>query len=239
MKAIGNSIVLYAMVHVIGSSAAQANVTVVSPFGNDPVTAIVNRDPGDTLMWVSWKNNTTGACAFTQVGGSSGLSDNLVVKTGSGSDTLSTRYGASFNGSGGLTFCGYTVEEPILNGYFVNFQAEGGNDYLGSGLSGTYHLYSGAGNDQMWLDTPGSAMGSGGSDSLFGGTSVTSSGTSRTFWSHEGSDCLDISTGMSPAPTMGCGADSDWWSGPGTKPSDCENSFTPSCTSYCPGAPPC
>jgi Ca2+-binding RTX toxin-like protein len=154
--------------------------TASSPFGSStPVVAIIGSYNGQQI--VQWQNQYTGACAQTVIGNASGLTDNWLIASGSGSDTI---YRKGWH----PTFCGKDIGELVYNGHYLDIDAGGGNDWVTLQTGDTW-IYGGAGNDYMDSTDPYAHMyGQAGNDfvrsvSAFTDFDVLSGG--------DGDDCLE------------------------------------------------
>jgi Ca2+-binding RTX toxin-like protein len=204
------------------SGRAAAATTVNDPWGDEASEAWVNADPGDgNSHWISWKKISTGECAFTSLGDSSGFSDDFNVQGNGGNDKIRI---TTFNG----TFCGFSMTTPNYNGHFMDLFGQDGNDYMTAGTGDTF-LHGANGSDALYTQR-GSAFVTGGSgeDAIWFAASGSASGTVQ---GDDDNDCIIVNGALSPAPSMSCGnGSSDLWSGPGTKPTDCEG-FNGGCCS--------
>jgi Ca2+-binding RTX toxin-like protein len=185
--------------------------------GDPPVTAYVNQDPSDGSHWINWKNNKTGACAFSFLGNGGFAGDYLLSAGYAASAKI---YVVTWSGS----FCGYPMVPPNYNGHIFDVSTGLGNDTLQSGQGDT--MLQGGGGDDLLITSGWDAESNSGNDTIV----VNGSPANGYYAGAAGNDCLAISSSATPL-LMTCGDGSDKWygpGGPGNKPADCEVFY-----SYC------
>jgi len=210
----------FAAVAAAMSPSAFALTFVNDPFGDASSTAYIGRHPGSGNNYIYWKNNATGACAFTYLG-AGGLNDNYSISALGGDDTVLLVQRST-------TFCGAPTSPLNFNGHFMSIFGGDGNDHLIGG-SGDVYLYGQGGSDVLETSFgPVDLEGDDGNDTLVeyaGGP-----GSNGIFEASYGNDCLAINPTATPW-FMQCSNGTDQWYSPGTMPADCEV-FSSSC---CPG----
>jgi hypothetical protein len=210
------------------SAESRATIDAVDPFGDAPSTAIINEDPEDHSLWVSWQNKNTGQCAFTFLSSGDQLFDDVRVFGFGGNDTLT--FAPSSSGPY-IHFCGFPISPPAQEGFRIYLYGGDGNDILG-GPGEDYWAFGQNGNDILKSNRADSMMLGGAGDDQ-----IVMSKTSSIFFSggifdgEAGNDCLAIPKEWSPA-SQACGSGTDRWSGPGAKPADCE--IYDACCSFVP-----
>jgi hypothetical protein len=217
----GTTVVLtVGILSTVAESTARADLMVGDPFGNESSLGFVNRDPTDGTHWINWQNKATGACTFTFLG-NGGFSDNIHVSLLGGDDTL-----IIVTASGGFNFCGFPMVGPNSNGRAISIIGFAGNDVISSATH--FGAYIGNdGNDVLLSDRDGVALeGSAGDDTIQDSGFIT--GGTGAFSGSGGNDCMRINPFIPGFQQMSCGSGTDSWSGPGTKPADCET-FSTSC----------
>jgi len=188
---------------------AYAVTTKGSPYGNTQVKARVGGNAYG--QWIAWQNLLSGECFWDQIGDTTGLNDDYFVASGQDSDNLAIM--------GTLeTVCGWEIGVPLYNGHHVDLFGYGGHDTLTCPTTGDTWIYGGSENDWI-VSNRGSAYlyGGYGDDVIIAG----GSGIVGKVRGEAGNDCLYIKPPLWPA-LMSCGAGIDHWSGPGTRPADCE-----------------
>ena len=196
--------------------------TVTDPFGNAGSTGYVNKDPSDNSHWINWKNKATGACSFTFLG-NGGLSDNFNVEGSGGDDDLIV-----LSSSNNFSFCGFQMTGPNYNGHFLDLFGGDGGDGMFSDIGDTW-LSGNAGDDRITSgNAAASIFGGAGNDSINNGAGGGSGGNT---FGEDGNDCVNVNTLQTPA-SMSCGAGTDTWFGPGTRPADCESTSSACCPGF-------
>ena len=177
---------------------------------------VIGRDPNDgNSHWIGWKRISDGACAWQQIGSSSGLTEDWVLTGSNVNDSL------MIVSSGGFSFCGYTLLEPTQNGYRITIMGSSGNDSLYSGFSGDHALYGDSGHDFLWTLNSTQSYLEGGPHNDILASSYFGGGSGAELYGGNGEDCLYVNSSQSPA-TMNCGDGTDTWDGPGSRPATCD-----------------
>ena len=199
---------------------ARASVTKHDNFGNAGSWFIIGRDPNDgNSHWLGWQRKSDGACAWENIGGSGGLTDNYWLYGDGGDDNI------IIVPSAGITFCGFFMQAPTQNGYRMNLFGGDGNDYLSTN-GGIADLQGGAGNDSLYTwDGTGWNYGEAGNDLII---APNASGSGGYFNGGADNDCIYVNSGQSPWG-MDCGSGTDQWQGPGSRPASCETTVTNCC----------
>jgi Ca2+-binding RTX toxin-like protein len=201
---------------LVVSRNASAFTSLDNPFGNAPVMAVVNQDPVNGGHWISWKRLSDGSCFFDSIGGTS-FNDDYDVVAGTGGDHL-----VIWNVLGTSSFCGFPVSAPNYGGHFMDLIGNSGADHLETGTGDTY-LVGNAGDDVLSGATTLYMEGDAGNDTEWLGNSTTGG----TYTTGDGNDCMHVPSAHSA--TMSCGAGTDKWQGPGTRPADCESTNSGCC----------
>jgi hypothetical protein len=220
MSKIGLVGAAFSVAVAVWSADAHASTIRMTPFGNAPVTAYIGSDASG--QWIAWKNQTTGACAWHWIGDTTGINDNYFVAGGKGNDNLNVVTTT-------VTFCGFSIAAPLYNGHYVAINGIEGNDSVWSTGTSDTSLIGGLGND--WLVSGrGNAylQGDAGNDKIW----ATGSGSGGIQDGADEDDCLLISKTSSPMQTTCGNGNNDRWSGPGTRPLDCEITDT-KCCGFC------
>jgi Ca2+-binding RTX toxin-like protein len=218
---------LFAMIAAFSARGRLAlAVTSISPpagFGGHAVTALIVHDPYGSGEWVYWQDKVTSSCDYTFLSKApmdAGLTTDYVIHGSSGNDFIEVA-------SGSTSFCGYPVDPLKYNGHWLDIHGEDGDDQLLAGSAGLSDLFGGNGNDVIISGRPDViATGDAGNDSI----DVGGSGHGADVQGNDGNDCIMIDSTTSPY-SVSCGAGTDTWKGPGTRPSDCESTFTSGCCS--------
>lgn len=223
---------------IAGWSSSAAAAQYWDYFGDGPSTIYVGTDPYDgNSQWIGYQDQY-GNCAWDYVAGGSGYTETVTVMGMGGGDAIFEVP------SGGVYFCDYLLEPPILNGHQLNFNGGDGSDWLVQepGHTGSFSSYSWMEGDYCtnlfcsgdpayhdilvayaddWTDQP-QMFGDNGDDVLWASISTSSAYMSG----GAGNDCIQVN---SSAATVSCGSGSDSWHGVGTRPADCESTTTSSC----------
>jgi hypothetical protein len=186
---------LFALTMLSLPTAAHAlNVPMPSAGG----TLTIGMVTGDGRPWAAFKS-AAGACTFTLLGNSAGLTSFVQVFGSSGNDTI------NIVSSGSTTICAFTFTPVVLHGNFIDVSAGGGADFVGGRGR---NMDCGGGSD-LAIGASGTTVniwGSTGNDVLFGGATLLHGG--------DNPDTLCTITGTLPdwfggsdaAIDTGCGA---------------------------------
>lgn len=200
-------------------------------FGNSSTTIYVGTDPNDgDSQWVAYEEYPSGNCWWDYIGSGAGYTESVTVMGMGGEDWM---FEAP---SGGVVFCGYTLEPPKLNGHQLGFNGGDGNDYIVEepGHTGTFSAFSRIEGDYCtnpscsgdpayddllvayaddWTDQP-QMFGGNGNDIIWASLSTSSA----TLSGGAGTDCIEVNSSASTS----CGSGTDGWKGSGARPADCE-----------------
>lgn len=210
-----------ACIAAVAWSADALAVDYTTPFGPHPVVARIGSDAWG--QWIGWQDVTTNECAWDLIGDTSGIWESTVIHGSSGPDAI-------FVQDSTVTFCDWPIGPPSFNGYYIQLLGNAGNDMLWSPTTFKTHFLGGAGDD--WINSgyaSAEIYGDDGDDVIH----KTGSGFGGEQHGDAGNDCLSIDPALSPLPTWDvCGDGTDLWSGPATRPSDCEYTDT-TCCGFC------
>jgi Ca2+-binding RTX toxin-like protein len=195
---------------------ARAYTELQDPYGDAASEAHIGSDAWG--QWIGWQNMSTSDCSWTQIGDTTGLFDDYLVSGLGGDDHIRVR-------STTLSFCGYPLATPSYNGHYLDLSGGAGNDTLWSVTTLDTWIFGGDGNESI-----NSGRGSAGLFSQNGDDTIwaTGSGSGAQEDGGNGNDCLFIVSTQTPS-NMSCGDGSDLWSGPGSRPADCETTDTHCC----------
>jgi hypothetical protein len=208
----------------------EAHTTYDDPSVYGHAKAVIGRDDeGHWIGWAEWLDDEWVCRGWNQVGGPSGLSEDITLNMMYGHDLVETIWVAN------TSFCGFPLQPPNYNGYSIAMLGSLGNDVLFSHtVAGVWWMSGGSeGHDHLISYFSETAMQGGPDDDIV--RNHAASGPGLFIHGEWGNDCVYVNSGQSPED-MFCGegpyADNDLWSGPGTKPADCEN-VTYNCCGYC------
>lgn len=202
------------------SGLSHATVTKSDLNQNSGSTVYIGFDPADNFQWIVWKNNSTGACGWSKIGDSEGLTDDVIVDAMGGADIVTVV------NSGSVSVCFATIQPLRYGGRYLDIRGGSGFNQLYGGSGDTWLFGGNDGNYMHSSSAAPSINGGNGNDTIL----ASGAGSGGSFTAGGGNDCMGVNSLASP-DLMTCGDGTDSWGGPGTRPDDCE--ITEFCCGIC------